>query len=83
MKKRFLVLVCIFFCSCVFAQLNYASFGDMPGLGVVYKENNGNFINLVNVGDGYIIRYRDMENHTACAALVEINKIFETAKVIK
>jgi len=65
MKKRFLVLVCIFFCSCVFAQLNYASFGDMPGLGVVYKENNGNFINLVNVGDGYIIRYRDMENHTA------------------
>ena len=57
----------------------YSDFGDMPGCCVVYKESGGNFINIVNIGNGYIARYRDTEKGKACSATVKIVKGFNTA----
>jgi len=56
--------------------MSFSELGDRAGLGVVYRENTGNFINLVNIGDGYIMRYRDMANQKAYAATVNIIKGF-------
>ena len=70
MKKTVLLILSILLCNCVFAQMCFSELGDRAGLGVVYRENTGNFINLVNIGDGYIMRYRDMSNQKAYAATV-------------
>ena len=79
MKKIVLLILSILLCDCVFAQMSFSELGDRAGLGVVYRENTGNFINLVNIGDGYIMRYRDMANQKAYAATVNIIKGFNTA----
>lgn len=78
MKRIILLLSIIFVCSVATAQKSYSSFSDIPGICVVYKESNGNFINLVNVNEGYIVRYRDSENKKAYTAQVFITKGFNT-----
>lgn len=79
MKKGWIILTAfVLFNNCLFAQMSYAELGDIAGLGVVYREENGNFINIVNIGNGYIIRYRDVVNQKACTATVKITKSFNT-----
>ena len=79
MKKLIVFILSVFLCTGLFAQMSYLDLGDLAGLGVVYRESNGNFINLVNIGTGYMVRYRDMENQTACTATVNITKGFMTS----
>ena len=79
MKKKFLLMIG-FICSCsLYARMTYSDFGDTAGSCVVYKESGGNFINIVNIGDGYITRYRDTEKQQAYTATVKIVKGFNTA----
>lgn len=78
MKRIILLLSIILVCFVATAQKSYSSFSDIPGICVVYKESNGNFINLVNVNEGYIVRYRDSENKKAYTAQVFITKGFNT-----
>lgn len=78
-KKILLLIIFALICNCLFAQMSYDELNDAAGLGVVYREKNGNFINLVNIGTGYIIRYRDLENQKACTATVKISKGFNTS----
>lgn len=78
-KKILLLIIFALICNFLFAQMSYDELNDTAGLGVVYREKNGNFINLVNIGTGYIIRYRDFENLKACTATVKISKGFNTS----
>lgn len=79
MKKKFLLAISVLLCNFVFAQISFSELGDRAGLGVVYRENTGNLINLINIGDGYIVRYRDMLNQKAYSATVKISKGFNTS----
>lgn len=79
MRKQFLSVIGFICCCSLYARMPYSDFGDMPGCCVVYKESGGNFINIVNIGNGYIARYRDTEKGKACSATVKIVKGFNTA----
>ena len=79
MKKIIVFILSVFLSTGLFAQMTFMDLNDLAGLGVVYRESNGNFINLVNIGTGYMVRYRDMENQTACTATVNITKGFMTS----
>jgi hypothetical protein len=78
MKKLTVLFLNLIIYASIFAQITYNNLGDCPGSCVVYQENTGNMINIVNVKDNYIIRYRDTSKNTAYSCKVNIEKSFNT-----